>query len=143
MQPDFNAFFETYADAYNRSLGETVDAPAIRGHFAESFIGAGPQGVLIGDNDETFTEALNKAYAFYKSIGMRDMAVRDVTATAIDPLHYLVQVGWRATCDRNGETVTIPFSVAYLLQHRDAQPRIFAFIAGDEMALYRQYGLIS
>lgn len=143
MQPDIKAFFEDYAAAYNRSLGDSVDAAAIRASFADSFIGAGPQGVISGDNDETFTETLHKGYAFYKSIGTRHMAVEDVKVTEIDPMHFLATVSYRATYDKDGKEIVIPFSVAYLLQYREAQLKIFAFIAGDEMGLYRQYGLAS
>ena len=34
------------------------------------------------------------------------------------------------------------FDVTYMLQRRPDGPRIFGFVAGDEMALYREYGLV-
>lgn len=142
MQPDIRAFFENYIAACNRSLSASVDSTAIRSSFAESFIGANPQGVVCGDNDEAFTETLLKGYAFYKSIGTRKMALEDVETAKIDPSHFLVTVSYRATYDRNGKAITIPFSVAYLLQHRDGQLKIFGFIAGDEMEIYRHHGLL-
>ena len=42
----------------------------------------------------------------------------------------------------DGAWITIPFDVLYLLQRRKDGPKIFAFIAGDEMALYREHGLV-
>jgi len=143
MQPDFDAFFADYVAAYNRSLGDSVDDAAIRGCFADSFIAAGPQGVMTGNNDETFSDTLRKGYAFYKSIGTRSMAVEGVEVTGIDPMHFLARVSYRAAYDKDGEEIVIPFSVSYLLQYREDRLRIFAFIAGDEMAIYRRYGLVA
>lgn len=141
-QPDFASFFAGYVDAYNRSLGARVDTASIRGHFSESFIGAGPGTVMTGDNDESFAETLEKGYAFYKSIGTRHMAVLGLETTVIDPTHFLVKVSYRARYDKGGETIEIDFPVSYFLEMREGHPKIFGFVAGDEMALYRQYGLI-
>lgn len=141
-EPDFDTFFHGYVAAYNRSLGERVDAKAIRSHFSESFIAAGPGSVMTGDNDETFSETLEKGYAFYKSIGTRKMDVTGVEVTDIDEGHYLAKVSYRAEYEKDGETIAIPFSVSYLLETREGRLKIFGFVAGDEMALYRQYGLL-
>lgn len=140
-KPDFDAFFESYVAAYNRSLGESVDVEAIRSHFSESFIAAGPGTVMTGDNDETFSQTLEKGYAFYKSIGTKKMEVTGVAVTDIDEGHYLAKVDYRAEYEKDGATIAIPFSVSYLLEEHEGRLKIFGFIAGDEMALYRRYGL--
>ncbi|WMT89659.1 nuclear transport factor 2 family protein [Pelagibacterium sp. H642] len=139
---DFDAFFQSYVRAYNRSLGESVDVHGIRSHFSESFIAAGPGTVMTGDNDETFTETLQKGYAFYKSIGTRRMEVTSVEVTDIDEEHYLAKVGYQAQYEKDGEAIAIPFCVSYLLEERDGRLKVFGFVAGDEMELYRQHGLI-
>ncbi len=142
-QADYKAFFDGYAAAYTRSLGERVEVEAIRAAFADHFIAAGPAGVAPGANDESFAAGLVKAYEFYRSIGTRRMAVRAVHPTAIDEAHDLVAVDYRADYVRkDGTEVTIDFTVTYALAVTPAGPKIFAFIAGDEMALYRQYGLV-
>lgn len=143
MQPDFRAFFQSYVDAYNRSLAGDVDLAGIRSHFSESFIAAGPHGVVTGDNDESFVETLKKGYAFYREIGTRRLAIREVDASPIDATHYLATISYTATYDLHGDDVRIPFDVSYILEERDGQLRIFGFIAGDEMALYRKYGLLN
>lgn len=140
-KPDFDAFFDSYVAAYNRSLGERVDVKAIRSHFSESFIAAGPGSVMTGDNDEAFGETLEKGYAFYKSIGTKKMEVTGVDVTDIDDGYSLAKVHYRAEYEKDGETIAIPFSVSYMLEERDGHLKIFGFVAGDEMALYRQYGL--
>jgi hypothetical protein len=146
MTPDFDSFFRGYIDAFNRSLGDTVDAAGIRAHFADCFVGASPAGIECGANDDAFAARLEQGYAFYKKIGTKRIALRQLEATAIDDLHHhhLVKVFYRADYrKRTGETVSIDFYVTYLVQTREGASRIFAFIAGDEMEAYRKHGLMS
>jgi hypothetical protein len=136
-------FFKSYVDAFNRSLGDQVDVEGIRSHFAECFIGAGPGGVRCGENGEEFAETLRQGYRFYTSIGTKAMALRGVTTTPIDDTHQMAKVDYRATYEKpSGENVELDFGVTYLLASSNDSFQIFAFIAGDEMALYRQYGLV-
>lgn len=136
-------FFAGYAEAFNRSLGETVDTAGIRRHFSSCFVGAGPQGVRCGQNDEQFAEALETGYAFYRSIGTRAMAVRGVTTVPVDALHTLARVAYRASYVKpDGDPLEIDFEVSYLLAAREETYEIFAFVTGDEAALYREHGLL-
>lgn len=138
-----NEFFAGYIEAFNRSLGDAVDADGIRRHFSSCFVGAGPQGVQCGQNDEHFTEMLEQGYAFYRSIGTRAMVVREVTTTRIDATHELARVAYTAHYVKpQGEPVAIDFEVSYLLAARGETYEIFAFVTGDEMALYRKHGLV-
>lgn len=143
--PDYDRFFADYAAAYERSLGAQVDSDAIRACFAEGFVGAGANGeVNAGRNDDTFVQALVQGYAFYKAIGTRGMKVERVHAEPLYEGHDKVQVFYRASYQRsNGQTLTSPFDVLYLLQRRADGPRIFAFVTGDEMALYKKHGLVN
>jgi hypothetical protein len=143
MQPDFTLFFQKYADAFNRSLGDTVDSETIAAAFSNCFVSANPSGVKCGQNDDEFRQALPKMYAFYKEVGTKKMIMRGVTPTPIDEHHHMVRVDWTADYQKkNGEAVSISFNVTYLLQTRDGQSRIFAFITGDEMGVLKQHGLI-
>lgn len=144
MEPNFEKFFDAYAAAFNRSLGENVDAEAIMACFADSFIGAGPTGVLCGQNGPKFREVLQGGYKFYKDVGTERMVVRGLDVTTIDPNHHMVIVHWRAHYTRkDGSPVSIDFDVAYLLQTlRGETPKIFAYVAGDEMAALEKHGLI-
>lgn len=144
MPITIDQFFRGYVDAFNRSLGEQVDVEGIRAHFSPCFVAAGPGGVECGQNDASFAETLQQGYAFYKSIGTRAMAVRGVTTTPIDERHQMAHVDYRATYVKpDGETLGIDFAVTYMLAARDETFEIFAFVAGDEMALYREHGLIA
>lgn len=143
MQPDFDRFFIAYADAYNRSLEGEVQDKAIRACFTDCFIAAGPQGSSCGRNDESFSKTLEEAYAFYRKIGTKRMSVRRVHATPIDPAHFLVRVFYAADyVKKDGTALTIDFDVAYLTETHARKTRIFAFVAGDEMGLYRKHGLV-
>lgn len=69
-QPDYLAFFRRYAHAYEKSLGETIETDLIRSFFASEFMGLSTEGgINVGKNDETFIEALQQGYAYYKAIG--------------------------------------------------------------------------
>lgn len=142
--PDYEALFRDYVAAYNRSLGDAVDVKAIRAFFAESFIGAGANGqVNAGGNDDSFATALRQGYAFYKAIGTRRMDVELVHAEPLHEGHDKVVVSYRAHYKKkDGSRLEIPFQLVYLLQRRKEGPKIFGFVAGDEMALYREHGLV-
>jgi hypothetical protein len=143
--PDYDAFFQNYAKAYERSLGDSVDVEAIRAFFAEAFLSASVGGnVAVGANDTTFVETLRKGYAFYKAIGTLSMSVRRVEPERLYENHDRVRVFYLARYRKRDATeVSIPFDVMYLLQRRSGGPKIFGFIAGDEMATYRSYGLVN
>jgi len=143
MATPVDLFFRGYVNAFNRSLGLEVEVDGIRSHFSDCFVAAGPEGVRCGENDDEFATALRQGFAFYQSIGTRAMAVRNVTTTPIDESHQMARVEYRATYGKpNGETVEIDFAVTYFIAARDQSWTIFGFVAGDEMALYRQHGLV-
>ena len=142
--PDYTQWFREYAAAYERSLGDRVDVAAIRACFAEGFVAVSLQGpVQAGLNDDAFARTLQAAYGFYRAIGTRSMSVERVEVSPVCPNHDRVRVFYRAGYRKpDGSPLTIRFDVVYLLQRRGEGPRIYAFIAGDEMALYRQHGLV-
>ena len=142
--PDYEEFFREYANAYERSLGESVDVATIRSFFAEAFISASVGGqVAAGANDETFEQTLRKGYGFYKAIGTASMRVDRVEAEPLCENHDRVRVFYSAGYEkRDGTKVSIPFDVLYLLQRRSGGAKIFGFVAGDEMAVYRAHGLV-
>jgi hypothetical protein len=142
--PDFNRFFQSYVDAFNRSLGDNVDEEAVTACFTECFLSASPSGVNCGRNGDEFRQVLQKGYAFYKQIGTRSMRLRGLDVTPIDELHHMVAVHYTAEYDKHGQTISIDFDVTYLLQTLTGHsPKIFAFVSGDELALYKERGIIN
>jgi hypothetical protein len=142
MKPDFDQYFRVYTDLYNQALTAEPDYEAIMAHFATCFIAAGPDGVRCGENDETFHNALKQGYDFYRKIGAKRMSVRRCETTKIDDTHAMVRVFYSADYDKNGKPITIYFDLTYMIDHAADAPKIFAFVAGDEMAVFKQHGLI-
>lgn len=142
MRPDFELFFRTYSDLYNRALGDDPDYDAIAARFSSCFVAAGAEGVRCGENDGEFRAALERSYAFYRKIGTKRMSALRCETVEIDAAHFMVKVFYRAGYAKPGAPVTIDFDVTYLLETTQGEPKIFAFIAGDEMDAYRRAGLI-
>lgn len=143
--PDYEGFFHEYARVYERSLGDSVDVKAIRSFFAEAFLAASITGqVAVGANDQQFEEALQKGYAFYKAIGSVSMEIDRIEPEVLYENHDRVRVYYVAGYKKkDGRTASIAFDVMYLVQRRSEGPKIFGFIAGDEMAVFRRYGLVN
>ncbi len=143
MQHDLDAFFADYTDSYNQALGDDPDFERIRGYFTDQFLAAGPDGVQAARNDDVFLAQLKEGYRFYQAIRTRRMDLRRVEVTPIDDGHAMARVSYAAHYARPpGDSVIIDFDVTYLLETFGHRPRIFAFIAGDEIGLYRRYGLV-
>jgi hypothetical protein len=144
QQPDYAQFFEAYVETFNRSMSDDADTDAIRGSYAEYFVSAGAGGVVRGGaNDKTYADVLKQGAGFYRAIGLQGTTLQKVAVTPIDAEHDLVRAFFRADYVRkDGAPVSIEFDLVYMLQRRAEGPKIFAFVAGDEMALYRRYGLV-
>ena len=143
-QPDYLAHFRRYADAYEQSLGDHVEADMIRSFFADDFIALSTSGgINAGRNDESFAQTLEKGYQFYKAIGTQSMKVKRVDVGQLADNHDRICVFYSSGYHRkDGSDVTIDFDVTYLAQRTEDGPKIFAFISGDEFGLFKQYGLI-
>jgi hypothetical protein len=142
--PDYREFFERYVDVFNRVLDGDAPPEQVRASYAEHFVSASAGGVVQGGaNDERYAQVLRDGAEFYRLIGTQRMHLRGVEAMPIDDQHDLVRVRMKSDYERrDGHRFSLEFAVAYLLQRREAGPRIFAFVAGDEMALYREHGLV-
>jgi hypothetical protein len=66
--------------------------------------------------------------------------VRRFEVTAIDQTHDLVRVFYHAEYEKNGKPIGIDFDLVYFMQIVDGDTTIFGFVAGDEMARYRERG---
>ncbi len=144
-QQQLDTFFDQYAARMNNALGDepVVDVDATVAAFADCFIEASPKGVQCGQNDDQFREAIPKGLAFYRSIGTQSMEIRTKTITVLDDYHCLVRVAWQAvyhTADDRRDV--IDFEVIYFVQVIDTEPKIFAYITGDEEQTYKDHGLV-
>ncbi|MEO9337952.1 nuclear transport factor 2 family protein [Mesorhizobium sp. SB112] len=140
---DYEAFFQDYVQAFNQSLVEDA-SDFIRASYAEYFVSAGVgEAVQGGANDEKYADILRKGAEFYRALGFRKMSLLEIEVTPIDEGHDMARPFFRADyVRRDGTPVSIDFDLVYMLQKRADGPKIFAFVAGDEIALYRKYGLV-
>ncbi len=143
MPHNIPAFFESYANLYNRALaGENV-FDEITSRFAPQFIAAGPQGVSTGKQGAAFRRTLEKGYRFYREIGTQKMTAKRVEVSPIDASHCMAKVFYCADYVKpDGSPLRLDFEVTYFLDTSTLKPKIFGFVAGDEMGLYKQHGLI-
>ncbi len=143
MPHNIPAFFESYANLYNRALAGEDVFEEIMARFSPKFIAAGPDGVSTGKQDGAFRRTLEKGYRFYRSIGTKKMTAKRVEVTPIDGCHTMAKVFYCADYQKkDGSPLRIEFDLTYFLDTSTVKPKIFGFVAGDEMALYRQHGLI-
>jgi hypothetical protein len=144
MPHSLPAFFESYANLYNRALAGEDVFEEIMSRFAPQFIAAGPQGVSTGKQGAAFRRTREKGYRFYREIGTLKMTAKRVEVTPVDAAHSMAKVFYCADyVKQDGSQLRLDFDVTYLLDTSTLKPKIFGFVAGDEMGLYKQHGLIT
>jgi hypothetical protein len=144
VKQDLENFFDAYEARFNDALkGLPVDIEGTTAAFADNFIEASPKGIICGQNDDTFREAIPKGYDYYRSIGTRSMRIVWRNITPLDDYHALVKIHWQALYDRSdGDEEKIDFDVIYFVQTLGDTPKIFAYITGDEQRVLQEHGLI-
>jgi hypothetical protein len=138
-------FFAEYEARFNRVLGENPeeDIEATAAAFADCFIGANPNGVNCGQNNEQLRAFIARSNVFYRSIGTKSMSIAGLEITSLDGFHAMAKVHWDSRYVRkDGQNVQIEFDVIYLIQMRGGTPKIFGYITGDESRVLQEYGLI-
>mgnify|MGYP003575938399 CR=1 FL=1 len=143
-QHEIENFFDRYEARVNEALaGEEPDIDETVNAFASEFIEASPNGVIAGKNDKKFRKAINKGWTFYKEIGIRSMDILSTQINILDTFHALVKIHWNSTFVlKNTEKGDIAFDVYYLIQKRENDLRIFAYITGNEQQALKEAGLI-
>jgi hypothetical protein len=142
METESKKLFERYERLFSRSLAGDIDMDEVASLYASSFIAASPKGVVTGKNDDQLKDVMAQGYAHYRSIGTKEMRIRDVLISPIDARHCVAHVAGTAVYARNEQPdVTIDFEVHYLVQKLDGDPKIFGWVSGDEQALLKKHGI--
>lgn len=137
-------FFRAYAQRFNECLANQrpADVRSVRAAFAPYFVESSPVGVRGGKNGLLFRWMVPRGLAYYRRIGARRMQLAEMEITALDPLHALCKVSWHSEYQRaDGSETSIDFDVIYLLRLTEGEPRIFAYITGDEQRALEEHGL--
>lgn len=137
-------FFNHYCEVFNKAIKK--DIPEIEQTaelFSTCFIAANPSGVNCGQNNETFRDAMQKGYVFYRDIGITSMDIVSKKITVLDNFHTMVKVHWKSNFHkRDGVKGSIEFENIYFIQTRDGQHKVFAYITGDEQTALKKAELI-
>jgi hypothetical protein len=137
-------FFSTYELNFNKGLSEGITSvsEAIISSFSNCFVESSPAGVMCGTNDDGFLQEIEQGLQFYKKIGSQSMKITSKEITDLDDLHSMAKIGWRYTAIKDGREVVIDFQNIYMLVIQNNQPKIFAYIAGDEQRALKENGLM-
>ena len=143
MEQAVRQLFERYADFFAKSLAGEPDPEEAATLYAPAFIGATPVGIVTGKNDADFLQAMRAGYAYYRSIGTRQMRIRHLHILRLDDWHCVASVAWTAVYARDDLPETeIDFDVHYMVQMLDGVAKVFGWMSGDEEALLKARGVV-
>jgi hypothetical protein len=131
-----NALFEDYGKAFSSlALQKTAQL------YSETFIGAGPKGIISNTRDE-FIKNADKAAEFYRSVGQEKAEIKSMKETWFSENYVMVTIHWAAHFKSLDEPVE--FDVSYLVQLTEEKPKIILFISHeDEQEVMKKLGLMN
>lgn len=142
METHVRQLFDRYERFFVKALRGDVDLDEASSFYAQAFVAATPAGVMSGTNGDELKRAIDQGYAYYRTIGTREMRIRDIRITPIDEHHCVTHVAWTAVYERKDRSdVSIDFDVHYLVQKLGKEPLIFGWISGDEQAVLKKHGI--
>ena len=139
-----DAFFNHYGEVFNKAVTDSIpDIEPTAELFSTSFIAANPSGVNCGQNNETFRDAMQRGYAFYRNIGITSMEIVTKNITLLDDLHVMTKIRWKSNfIKKDGQRSSIEFENIYFTQEMNGQHKVFAYITGDEETALKEAGLL-
>ena len=109
--------------------------------YADSFIAAGPKGIISQTKDE-FLKNADKAAAFYRKVGQESAEIKSMKETWFSDNYVMVTVHWAAHFKKLAKPAE--FDVSYLVQLTDKKPKIILFISHeDEEEAMKELGLLN
>jgi hypothetical protein len=144
METSVRKFFQRYERLFNQSLGGDMDMDEVAALYASDFIAASPSGVMSGKNDDQLKQVMAQGYANYRSMGTKEMRIRNIRLSPLDDQHCVAHVAWTAAYVRKGQPdAAIDFDVHYFVQKLHGEPKVFGWVSGDEQALLRKHQIMS
>ena len=132
-----DTLFKQYETAFNK-----LDLKTISGYYADTFISAGPKGVIAQSKKE-FEEKAEEAVGFYRSVGHRSARIISKRVMPICDKYDMVVIRWGVTFEKTGSKI-IEFDISYIVYEIDDLPRIILFISHeDEEEAMKKLGLIN
>jgi hypothetical protein len=139
---DVEQFFRRYAKAFKDGLEGALNPRSLRSLYSTQYIAAGPKGVMAGDNDESFSAHMSKGYEQYRQLGTKAMTVTAIDVHTIDESHCIAHVDWISEFEKDGRRVDVAFKNTYFLELNDGELKVFGWVAGDEIQLLKDNGLM-
>lgn len=132
-------FFDRYEEGAN-----TFDPDVVTSQFADSFMGADPNGVVCGENNEKFRRAIPQRKAFFLQIGFRSAKILSIDATPLDERYTMAKVHWQMVFEKEqGNPLDFKFFITYFLFDPGSGPRVVFYIShDDEQKVMKDAGLI-
>ncbi len=136
MDQALKDLFNTYEKAFS-----ALDFEKIAELYADSFMSAGPTGIIARSKAEFLREA-RTASEFYRSIGQTSARIISMSESPINEQYSLVTVLWGVTFRKTGDT-PVEFDISYVVYKARAEPRIILFITHqDEQKAMEKLGVL-
>ena len=116
-----------FAD-YGKSFS-ALDLSRIAKLYSDTFISAGPRGV-IAQNRKEFDEKSEEAAAYYRKVGQKSAEVLSAKETWFGDKYVMVTIHWGAHFEKLDKPYE--FDVSYLVQLTDDTPKIILFISHQD-----------
>lgn len=132
-----DTLFKQYETAFN-----DLDLKAVSDFYADSFMSAGPKGVITQSKEE-FEEKAKQAVSFYRSVGHKSARIISKRIMPICDNYSMVVVRWGVIFEKTGSRV-VEFDISYIVHETaDNEPRIILFISHqDEEEAMKKLGLV-
>ena len=124
MDKRIKALFEDYGKSFS-----TLDLQNTGKLYAETFIAAGPKGVISQSRRE-FEANAEKAAAYYRKVGQKSAEIKSMKETWFGGSYVMVTIHWAAHFERLDEPYE--FDVSYLVQLTGKEPKIILFISHED-----------
>ena len=132
-----DTLFKQYETAFNK-----LDLKTISGFYADTFMSAGPKGVIAQGKKE-FQDKAEQAVSFYRSVGHNSAKIISKRIMPICEKYSMVVIRWGVTFEKMGPKI-IEFDISYFVYERDEDAKIILFISHeDEEDAMKKLGLLN
>ena len=137
-------FFSRYESNFNAAInGDASKASdAVQPFFADCFVGSSVTGVRCSQNNDKFVDMIRQGFEFYRNIGTTGMTITSKDISMLDDQHAFAKIYWHYMYNKDGREGSIDFHTIYMLTTVNGEPRIFAYITGDEQKVLKEHGLV-
>ena len=132
-----DTLFKQYEIAFNK-----LDLESMSGYYADTFMSAGPKGVIAQSKKEYEAKA-EQAVSFYRSVGHKSARIISKRMMPICDNYSMVIVRWGVTFEKTGSK-PVEFDISYLIYETEDDPKIILFISHqDEEEAMKKLGLFN